>query len=123
METIEKHEAAVMELLAQAKKVAQRYRALTLRPLGLTGEIAEYEAARILKLQLAPARTAGWDAKEVVNGVERRLQIKARCMLPGARTTQRMGSIDTGKEFDAVLLVLMDENLNATAMYEAPRDR
>ncbi|MCI0365127.1 MAG: hypothetical protein L0219_14725 [Phycisphaerales bacterium] len=33
-----------------------------------------------------------------------------------------MGKIDIRKEFDGVLLVLMDETLNATAIYEADRE-
>jgi hypothetical protein len=38
----------VLEILAETKKLAQRYRVLTGKPLGITGEIAEYEAARSL---------------------------------------------------------------------------
>ena len=33
-----------------------------------------------------------------------------------------MGSIDIKKEFDAVLLVLLDGNFDATVIYEAPRE-
>lgn len=43
-------------------------------------------------------------------------------MLQGRKTGQRLGSIDIRKEFDAVLLVLLDEAFEATAIYEAPRD-
>lgn len=35
----------VLELLAQAKQLAREYRALTGKPLGVTGEVAEYEVA------------------------------------------------------------------------------
>ena len=37
----------VLEILREAKKLAQRYRAVTGKPLGITGEVAEYEAAHI----------------------------------------------------------------------------
>lgn len=33
----------------------------------------------------------------------------------------RLGAIDIYKNFDAVLLVLLDENFNATTIYEAER--
>lgn len=33
-----------------------------------------------------------------------------------------MGGVDLTKPFDAVLLVLLDSNYNAIAMYEASRD-
>lgn len=111
----------VMEVLAAAKSLAQRYRTLTGKPLGITGEVAEFEAARLLDLKLVDARQAGYDAIRIENGVPHRLQIKGRCVLPGAKPGQRMGSLDISKEFDGVLLVLMDASFNATAIYEADR--
>ena len=112
----------VLSLLLEAKGLAQRYRALTGKPLGVTGEVAEYEAARILGLELAPARTAGYDATETAGGGTRKLQIKGRCILPGASPGPRIGSIDVKKEFDAVLLVLLDANLDAFEIVEADRE-
>jgi hypothetical protein len=111
----------IFELLGEAKKLAQRYRILTGKPLGITGEVAEFEAARLLGIKLVEARQAGYDATRVENGVTHRLQVKGRCVLPGQSNSQRMGSIDITKEFDGVLLVLMDEHMNATAIYEADR--
>lgn len=112
----------VLAILAEAKKLAQRYRTLTGKPLGITGEVAEYEAARILGVELTPARQAGYDATEIRDGQVVRLQIKGRCVLEGASPGQRMGSIDIKKEFDAVLLVLLDGDFEATVIYEAPRE-
>jgi hypothetical protein len=113
---------AILAILSEAKKLAQRYRALTGKPLGITGEVAEYEAARILGVTLTPARQAGYDATEGKGRNLRRLQIKGRCILPGSKPGQRLGSIDIDKEFDAVLLVLLDENFEATSIYEASRE-
>lgn len=112
----------VLEILSAAKKLAQRYRTLTGKPLGITGEVAEYEAARILGVTLTPARQAGYDAVEDRNGQPWRLQIKGRCVLEDSKRGQRVGSIDIKKEFDAVLLVLLDGDFEATAIYEAQRD-
>ncbi len=118
MVSIKDDEKRVMEILAQAKGLAREYRALTGKPLGITGEVAEYEAARLLRVQLTPARHAGYDA---VGKRGRRYQIKGRCMLPGCKPGQRLGRIDTSKEFDAVLMVLLDEDFDAFAIYEAER--
>src|SRR5258706_2517046 len=112
---------AVMEVLHRAKRLAQRYRQLTGKPLGITGEVAEYEAARILGVKLTPARNTGFDATERKNGSIRRLQIKSRCLVENCKPGQRLGSIDIEKEFDAVLIVLLDQNFDATAIYEAER--
>ena len=49
-------EDQVLAILRQAKYLAQEYRQLTGKPLGITGEVAEYEAARILGLKLLPPR-------------------------------------------------------------------
>jgi len=111
----------ILEILSEAKKLARRYRILTGKPLGVTGEVAEFEASRILGLELTEARTAGFDAIRYENGNKVRLQVKGRCILAGSKPGQRMGKIDVLKEFDAVLLVLMDEALDATAIYEADR--
>lgn len=114
------HDERVFEILGQAKRLAQEYRALTQKPLGITGEVAEYEAARLLNLELTPARHAGYDAVRPGDG--RRYQIKGRCTLPGCKPGQRVGSIDIRKEFDAVVLVLLDENFDAVEIHEVDRE-
>ena len=115
------YQKRLSELLSDAKRIASEFRSLTGKPLGITGEIAEYEAARLLSLTLMPPRQAGYDAIEVVDGIERKLQIKGRCVLPESKPGQKLGSIDLSKEFDSVLLVILDEHLNATEIYEAER--
>ena len=111
----------VIDILREAKALAKRYRDATGKPLGITGEVAEYEAARILGVELAPARQAGYDAIEVRGNKMCRLQIKGRSVQKSYGAGQRMGSIDIEKEWDAVLLVLLDENYDAFEIYEADR--
>jgi hypothetical protein len=111
----------IMKILRDAKLLARRYRVLTGKPLGITGEVAEYEAARILGVELTPARQAGYDAIETIGSRARRLQIKGRCLLPDCKPGQRLGSIDVTKSWDAVLLVLLDENFDAIEIHEARR--
>lgn len=111
-----------MEILAEAKRLAREYRVITGKPLGITGEVAEYEAARILGVKLAGARQAGYDATEDRQGCPVRLQIKGRCVLEDSKPGQRVGSIDIDKEFDAVLLVLLNADYEATAIHEASRE-
>jgi hypothetical protein len=82
----------------------------------VTGEVAEYEAARLLGLELAAVRNPGYDAiRETMDGSQR-LQIKGRCILPDSKPGQRVGGIKLDREWDAVLLVLLDENYDATAI-------
>lgn len=108
-------------MIGTAKAVAREFRDLTGRPLGITGEVGEYEACRLLGLRLADVRQAGYDATRGSGRDRRTYQIKARCLLPGAKPGQRIGRIQLDKEWDAVLLVLLDENFEPTAIYEADR--
>ena len=112
---------ALLRVLGEVKRLAQEHRHLTGKPLGITGEVAEYDAARLLGVELAAARQPGYDAVERKDGRLRKLQIKGRCLLDGSRRGQKLGSIRTQHEWDAVLMVLLDQNFNAMAIYEAER--
>ena len=112
----------LLNVLSSAKAAAKEYRALTGRPLGITGEIAEFEAARLLALTLAPAREAGFDAIEEIGGIRVRYQIKSRCIHNIKKRSLRVGAIKLDHGWDAALLVLLDANYEATAIYEAKRD-
>lgn len=107
-------------IVQRAKEVAVDYYRATGKPLGVTGEIGEYEAARLLDLTLSYARTAGFDATDASG---RRYQIKARSFSEAARKrSQRMSTISLNHAFDAVLLVLMDEWFETVEIWEAERD-
>lgn len=101
-----------------AKAAAKRYRELTGKPLGITGEVGEVLAAKLLGLDLAEARQAGYDA---VGSDGRRVQIKSRCVLPDSKPGQRVGSIRLDHAWDTVALILMDKDFEPLAIYEANR--
>jgi hypothetical protein len=111
----------VMGLLKEAKLLAREYYSLTGKPLGVTGEVAEYEAARILGVELTQARQTGYDAIERIDGTTKKLQIKGRCLQENCKPGQRLGSIRTERDWDAVLMVLLDHEFNALEIYEAQR--
>lgn len=107
-------------LLGEVHQLACEYYRLTGKPLGVTGEIAEYVAAELLGLELAPARTPGYDATRVANGRTERLQIKGRTFRKNAKPGQRLGAIKRNGGCDYVLLVLLDvETLNAREIWQA----
>src|SRR5712692_3064984 len=101
------NEARVREILATVKPLGAEYYRLTGKPLGVTGEVAEYVAADILGLKLVEARKEGYDA---LRGQER-IQIKGRAYGANAKPGQRMSRIKLNAPCDTVLLVLLD---NAT---------
>lgn len=115
--------SSLHELQREAKDLARRYYKHTGRPLGVTGEVAEFEAARILNLDLADVRQAGWDATgRSDRGQTERLQIKGRCIVDQSKRSTKLGRIDIAKEWDAIILVLLDATYSATAIYRAERE-
>lgn len=111
----------VRQILSAVKRLAAEYYRLTGKPLGVTGEVAEYVAAEILGLELAPPRTPGYDALRKSPGGEQRIQIKGRAYGAEAKPGQRLGTIKRGSACDAVLLVLLDNRtLEAREIWEAP---
>jgi len=107
----------VGKLIRSAKNLAKCYRKLTGRPLGITGEVAEYEAARLLGLELAEVRQAGFDA---ISEDSKKFQIKGRCIL-SKKPGQRLGSIQLDKDWDGVIIVLLDADLEPFEIYRAWR--
>ena len=108
-------------LLGEVKQLAREYSALTGRPLGVTGEVAEYEAARLLGLTLARVRERGFDAIERIGTAEKRIQIKGRRRPRVDAVWGRVGAIDLAKDFDSVVLVLLDERYETEEILEASR--
>lgn len=106
------------DILEMAKEAAVRFRKLTGKPLGVTGEIAEFSAAKLLDLKLAEARQAGYDA---VDNLGRKIQIKGRCLPENPGAGQRLGSIRLDHDWDSVLLVLLDQHFEVIEMWEAGR--
>jgi hypothetical protein len=111
---------AIKQIKADAKALAAKYYVLTGKPLGITGEVAELEAAELLGLDLAGARTAGYDAIRLRNGLRERIQIKGRAVSPNDRYRGRCPSIKCGDQFDFVLTVLLDKfTLEPLEIWEA----
>jgi len=108
----------IEEILVASKDLASRYKKLTGKPLGITGEVAEFSAAKLLGLELSEARKAGYDA---IGSDKRKIQIKGRCLSDNPKPGQRLGSIRLDHEWDSVLLVLMNEAFDVTEMWEAFR--
>ncbi|MGD0856915.1 MAG: hypothetical protein ABSA18_14115 [Dehalococcoidia bacterium] len=109
---------ALKRVIVQAKKVAKQYRAITGKPLGITGEIGEFIAADLLDLKLTEARQPAYDA---IAPDGRRVQIKTRCVLPDTHSGGRLGRIKLDHEWDTVMLVLIDIDFKPIVIYEAPR--
>jgi len=111
----------LVELLGEVKRLAQEYYRLTGKPLGVTGEIAEFEAARLLGIQLCRARQAGYDAIRVGPDGDVRLSIKSACFPASLEAKWRIGTISLEKEWDATLMFLTPD-FEPREIWEADRE-
>jgi hypothetical protein len=112
--------ARVRDILGAVKPLAAEYYRLTGKPLGVTGEVAEFVAAERLGLELSDARTAGHDAVRNTPEGPVYIQIKGRAYGTDAKPGQRIGRIKADAHCDIVLLVLLDNaTLDPREMWEA----
>src|ERR1700687_1681225 len=113
----------IKQILATVKPLAAEYYQLTGKPLGVTGEVAEYVAAEKLNLMLTPARNSGHDAIRKTPKGDVRIQIKGRAFGKDPKPSQRLGRIKEGADCDTVLLVVLDNaTLEPVGMWEARYD-
>lgn len=101
-----------------AISAAIRYRELTGKTLGITGEVGEFIVAKLLKLKLADARQEGYDA---VGKDGRLVQIKSRCVPPKTNPGHRVPQIRLNHRWDTVVLILMTLNYEPLEIWEAAR--
>lgn len=111
------------KLIAEARRLAAEFRRTTGKPLpGVSGEIAEHDAAEFLNLELVDDRSGGYDALGLGSREGKRIQIKARVIFDEEKSGQRVGQLKLEQDWDSVILVIMDGNYEAVEIFEADRD-
>jgi hypothetical protein len=114
------NKAKLARLMQRAKRLACQYHRLTGRPLGVTAEVAECEAAEKLGLILSTVRKPFFDARKG----RVRFQIKGRSVSASNKYRGRVPSIKCDGKFEAVLLVLLDRKAFQTIeIWQAQRSR
>ncbi|PCI22233.1 MAG: hypothetical protein COB62_01800 [Piscirickettsiaceae bacterium] len=114
---------SVEKLIEQARKLAADYKKMMGKALpGVSNEIAEHDAAKYLNLQLCDDRSDGYDAQRVTDVGPKKVQIKARVIFNDNFRGQRLGQLKLEKQWDSVVLVLMDAEYQAVEIFEATRE-
>lgn len=114
---------ALDRLIGEARRLAVEFRRTTGKPLGLTGEIARYDAARLLGLELVPAQEGlGYDALGRGLREGQRVQVKGRAIFEDGKAGPRLGQIRPGQDWDLLVLVLLDEDFHPFEIHEASRE-
>ncbi|MGD8526772.1 MAG: hypothetical protein PVJ63_11025 [Thioalkalispiraceae bacterium] len=109
----------VDKLLGEARRIAAEYRRTTGTSLPITSEIAKHDACVYLELEPANESQGGYDAQ---NKDGLRIQVKGRAIFDESKGGQRLGKMKLEQEWDALAMVLMDENFETTEIYLATRD-
>jgi hypothetical protein len=109
----------VDKLLGEARRIAAEYRRTTGTSLPITSEIAKHDACVYLELEPANESQGGYDAQ---NKDGLRIQVKGRAIFDESKGGQRLGQMKLEQEWDALAMVLMDENFETTEIYLATRD-
>jgi hypothetical protein len=113
---------SVDKLIAEARRLAAAYRRTTGRPLaGVSAEICQHDAARLLDLELCQPPVHGYDAIGRGARAGKRVQIKGRAIFDESKGGQRIGQLKIEQEWDSVVLVLMDEDFEPFEIHEAER--
>ncbi len=111
------------KLIAEARRLASEYRKTTGRPLaGVSNEVAIHDAAHLLDLEVVKDNSVGYDAVGRGPRDGLRIQIKGRTIYDERKRGQRIGQLKTDREWDRVVLVLLNEEFEPYEIYEADRD-
>jgi len=111
-------------LMEQARMLAANYRKTTGKTLaGVSGELAVYDAIRLLKLAPAPENLSyeAIGTEHAGDLAGEKVQIKGRTLFSDSKGSPRIGQIKTSEDWDSIVLVLMNENYQPTEIYEADR--
>ena len=112
----------ITEIIRTVKDPAREYYELTGKPLGVTGEVAEFEASRLLDLSLCGARESGHDALRPPGVQPMHVQIKGRRFIGQPNPGARVGRIDIkNKAWDSVVLVFLNKRFEPEEVWEASR--
>ena len=113
----------VSKLIAETRRIAADYKRATGKSLAVSSEIARHDACEFLNLKaVEPEAGEGFDAiGEASDWSGLKIQIKGRAIFDESKSGQRIGQLKFDKEWDAVVLVIMDEAFETQAIYMAGR--
>ena len=109
------------KLVSEARRLAAEYRRATGKPLGISSEIAEFDAAKILDLELCEQRDGGYDAIGLGKRKGKKIQIKGRAVFDEKKSGQRVGQLKLEQEWDSIVLVIMNEEYDPVEIFECSR--
>lgn len=113
---------SIDKLITETRRLAAEFRRSTGQALPVSGEIARYDAARILGLTLCEQRAGGIDAIGNGDREGQHIQVKSRIITQDKKSGARIGQLNPNGDWDTILLVIMDQDYEPCEIYEATRE-
>ena len=113
---------SVDKLIAETRRIAKEYRLATGKTLPATPEIAINDAISILEMSPNEEKTPGYDAIFEQGDEKLRVQIKGRVIFNGKKQGHRIGQLKVEQQWDAIVLVIMDDDFMPDESYMAKRE-
>ncbi|MDQ7073207.1 MAG: hypothetical protein Q9N32_06740 [Gammaproteobacteria bacterium] len=113
---------SIDKLMHETRQLAAKYRQATGSTLAVTGEIARFDVAKTLKLNLVDDMTLGHDAIGTGDREGLRILIKGRVIFEDSKSSPRIGQIKADGRWDHVVLVLFDDDYMPVEMYETTEE-
>ncbi len=113
---------SVDKLITETRRIASEYRKATGKILPVTPEIAINDAISILKLTPNNDNRLPYDAVMERDGKKIRIQVKGRAIFNEKKQGHRIGQLKLEQDWDAIVLVIMDEEFFPQELYMANRD-
>lgn len=111
------------KLYSETRSIAARFRHTMGKNIGgITSELAAYDAARLLGLELCSEQEFGYNAVGAERYEGKKILIKGRAIFKNQKSRQRLGQIKMNVDWDIVLLVLLDDNFEPQEIYYATRE-
>jgi len=114
---------SIDKLMLETRRLAAEYRQSTGQVLPISGELARYDSARLLKL--VPLQTPLKSVDFVGNEgplANQLIQIKSRVIFDEQKSGYRIGQLDLGASWQVCALVLYQANYEPFAIYLATQE-
>jgi len=108
------------KLYTETRSIAARFRHTMGKNIGgITSELAAYDAARLLGLELCSEQEVGYNAVGAKNYSGQKILVKGRAIFKDQKSRQRLGQIKLNVNWDLILLVLLDDSFEPQEIYLA----
>ncbi len=113
---------SIDKLMHETRQLAARYHQTTGTALPVTGEIARFDAAKALNLQLNNDSSQSYDAIGCGALQDQKILIKGRVLFESSKSNPRIGQINPEQDWGQAVLVLFDDDYQAVEIYLASND-